>query len=71
MTANIERQIFLNGEPVSTTAATLEQLLAEQGFLAVKVATALNGSFVPARARKGQTLSEGDHIEVVSARQGG
>jgi sulfur carrier protein len=50
---------------------TLDGLLAEQGFIGLKVATALNGNFVPERDRKGAKLAGGDRIEVVSARQGG
>ena len=36
-----------------------------------KVATALNGEFVPARARAATPLKEGDRIEIVAPRQGG
>lgn len=64
-------RLTLNGEAVASHAKTLEALLQEQGFGAVKVATAVNGSFVPMRARAELALQDGDHIEVVSARQGG
>jgi len=37
----------------------------------VKIATARNGDFVPARARAAVALAEGDAIEVLSPRQGG
>jgi len=63
--------VVINGRGVTTAAATLDGLLAEQGFAGLKVATALNGDFVPERARPGATLAAGDRIEVVSARQGG
>ena len=36
-----------------------------------KIATALNGRFVPAPARPGTPLTEGDRIEVVAPMQGG
>ena len=49
----------------------LDGLLTEQGFAGLKVATALNGDFVPERAREVTKLTGGDRIEVVSARQGG
>lgn len=68
---DIEISVVINGRPVSTSAATLDSLLAEQGFAGLKVATALNGDFVPERARGGTKLTGGDRIEVVSARQGG
>lgn len=65
------RRLTLNGEAVASSAQTLDALLQEQGFGAVKVATAVNGAFVPMRARADLALQDGDHIEVVSARQGG
>ena len=36
-----------------------------------KVATALNGEFVPARVREAIRLKDGDRIEIVAPRQGG
>jgi sulfur carrier protein len=68
-TAN-QREITLNGRPVATEAATLGELLAEQGFDG-KIATAVNGSFVAERRRAQAVLNVGDRVEVVSARQGG
>jgi sulfur carrier protein len=64
-------EIVLNGRTVISTAATVAMLLAEQGYQGLKVATAVNGSFVPERARDATQLSAGDNVEVVSARQGG
>jgi sulfur carrier protein len=63
--------IHLNGQPASVSATTLTAALDELGFSGQKVATALNGAFVPATARAAQTIQAGDKIEVVSARQGG
>lgn len=65
------RSIRLNGEITSTSARTIAALLVELGWADRKVATALNGTFVPARARNEQTIAPGDSIEVVTARQGG
>jgi sulfur carrier protein len=65
-----QREITLNGERVLTRATTLAALLSERGF-AGKVATARNGTFVASAARAATPLASGDHIEVVSARQGG
>jgi sulfur carrier protein len=67
----ITQRVTLNGEPVLSQAETLAALLDERGYAGVKIATAVNGTFVPARARGDVTLSDGDHIEVVAARQGG
>ena len=50
---------------------TLADLLAEAGFGGLKVATAVNGDFVPERARAATTLADGDRVEVVAPRQGG
>lgn len=63
--------IMVNGEPVSTAAATLDELVAERGLTDARVATARNGDFVPARARQGTQLAAGDHIEILSPRHGG
>ena len=68
---DVEISVVINGRAVSTAAATLDGLLTEQGFVGLKVATALNGDFVPERARPSAKLAGGDRIEVVSARQGG
>ena len=63
--------VTLNGVPIATATATLADLVAEQGFGGGRVATAVNGTFVPERARAATRLEPGDAIEVVSARQGG
>jgi len=65
------RTLTVNGTPVRAAAATLAALIAEQGFAGVKVATALNGAFVPERLRAETLLADGDRIEILSARQGG
>ncbi len=64
-------RIVLNGAPAEAPAGSLQDLLDAGGFAGVKVATAVNGTFVPARARATHQLATGDQIEVVSARQGG
>jgi sulfur carrier protein len=63
--------IFVNGEGMQTRAQTLADLLSELGYGDAKVATALNGDFVPARMRNQTRLQPGDRIEVVAPRQGG
>lgn len=62
--------ITLNGTARQTAAATLADLLTEQGFGA-KVATARNGDFVPVTLRATTPVTEGDRIEVVAPMQGG
>jgi sulfur carrier protein len=64
-------RIEVNGEARELTATTLAQALIDLGWGDVKVATALNGEFVPASARATQTLREGDRIEVLAPMQGG
>lgn len=63
--------LIVNGKAVGQTAATLAALLTDLGFNGVRVATAVNGSFVPEAARATTPLNAGDRIEIVSARQGG
>lgn len=63
-------QIILNGTPRDTRAATLAEALAEAG-LTGRIATALNGSFVPAALRETTPLREGDAIEALAPMQGG
>jgi len=63
-------EIRVNGKAVSTRAATLAELLAEQE-LTGRIATARNGDFVPERARATTRLEPGDRIEIVSPRHGG
>jgi sulfur carrier protein len=63
--------ITINGQPEDHEAATLAALVEALGLGDAKVATALNGSFVPARARAATALTAGDRVEIVSPRQGG
>ncbi|MBN8911817.1 MAG: sulfur carrier protein ThiS [Rhizobiales bacterium] len=65
------REMTVNGAAVASAAGTLAELVAAQGFAGVKVATAVNGEFVPERRRAETPLSDGDRIEILSARQGG
>lgn len=63
--------LIVNGEATSVTAATLADLLTALGYGGQKVATALNGDFVPEKARAGTPIAAGDRVEIVSPRQGG
>jgi sulfur carrier protein len=64
-------ELIVNGRLTSTAARTVAELLAEQDLSAVRVATALNGRFVPEAQRATTAVSAGDRVEIVSARQGG
>ncbi|UOA29089.1 sulfur carrier protein ThiS [Pseudosulfitobacter sp. DSM 107133] len=64
-------KLQLNGDPIDTQADTLADLLTAQGLGDAKVATAVNGRFVPAGARTACGLTDGDLIEVLAPMQGG
>ncbi|MEM5543180.1 sulfur carrier protein ThiS [Sulfitobacter sp. AS92] len=64
-------KIEVNGEAREVAASQLDAVLAELGWAEVKVATALNGTFVPAGTRGETALCDGDRLEVLSAMQGG
>ena len=64
-------QILVNGEPFATDARTLAELCATLGFAQAKVATAVNGSFVPSETRELTPLAPKDEVEIVAPRQGG
>lgn len=64
-------KIIVNGEPRETQAATLEQLCAAMDYAQQRVATAVNGAFVPAAERARTRLHDNDKIEIVAPRQGG
>ncbi len=63
--------LIVNGEELIARVGTLHGLLKELGYDDNRVATAVNGEFVANDARKTMALKTGDHIEIVSARQGG
>ncbi len=64
-------RLVVNGEPQDVPAATLAEALQSLDLTEAKVATALNGEFVPARVREAIRLKDGDRIEIVAPRQGG
>ena len=63
--------LVVNGRRQTLAAETLAQAMAQLGFGAAKVATAVNGDFVAIGRRAGFKLSAGDSIEIVAAREGG
>ena len=64
-------KIIINGENTEVQATALDQLLVELGYGDSRVATAVNGVFVPQGHRADCTLNEADRLEVVTPRQGG
>ncbi|MGN7870733.1 sulfur carrier protein ThiS [Paracoccus haematequi] len=63
-------RITINGTPRDVAATTLAGALAEAD-LTGRIATALNGSFVPAALRETTPLRDGDAIEALAPMQGG
>lgn len=64
-------KIEVNGEAREVAGETLAAALAELGWAEARVATALNGAFVPKGARADTMLSPGDRLEVLAPMQGG
>jgi len=64
-------KLVVNGEELDIEAVTLATALAALELKDATVATALNGEFVPKRARESTPLRDGDRIEIVAPRQGG
>lgn len=65
------RGLVINGEARDVSAQSLAELLGELGYGGQKVATAVNGEFVPERTRAALRLAPGDEVEIVAPRQGG
>lgn len=61
----------MNGQPQETEARTLAELCAALGYGDAKIATAVNGDFVPAASRAETALAGEDRVEIVAPRQGG
>lgn len=64
-------KLQVNGVPADIEVSTLADLLEAQGFADAKVATAVNGNFVPASVRADIALTDGDMVEVLAPMQGG
>lgn len=64
-------KLIVNGSPLEVEAGDLAAALSALDYGDAVVATAVNGAFVPAGARSGRALADGDRIEIVSPRQGG
>lgn len=64
-------KLIINGTPETHPVQHLAELLERLGHPPDGVATAVNGSFVPAAQRQSQPLKEGDLVEIVAPMQGG
>jgi sulfur carrier protein len=64
-------KLVVNGEAQELAVATLAEAVQSLDLAEAKIATALNGEFVPARIRQATALKDGDRIEIVAPRQGG
>ena len=64
-------KLTINGEARSLDAATVAEALAALDMGEARVATALNGQFVPAGERATTPLEPGDALEILSPMQGG
>ena len=64
-------RLIVNGSPLEVEAEDLNGALAALDYGDRVVATAVNGAFVPAGARDGRRLNDGDRLEILSPRQGG
>lgn len=64
-------RIDLNGTPFTVLAGSLAEVLEELDYGGLAIATAVNGTFVPAAARAGTLLQDGDQVEVLAPMQGG
>jgi sulfur carrier protein len=69
----IQGMIRINGEGTQLSAATLAELLAQNGvdIDGKGIAVALNGHVVRRQAWMETKLSPGDDVEIVRVRQGG
>lgn len=63
-------KITLNGEARDLPGPTVRDVLDQIGLSQARVATALNGTFLPA-ALRGEVLKDGDALEIVAPMQGG
>ncbi|MDD7971565.1 sulfur carrier protein ThiS [Roseinatronobacter alkalisoli] len=64
-------KIDVNGEAQEVVGPTVDDALTELGWGSARVATALNGEFLPKSARATTQLNVGDRLEVLAPMQGG
>ncbi len=64
-------RIVLNGNSCEITAKTIDEILLDQGYENLAIATALNGTFIHKHDRADTELKEGDRLEVIAPIRGG
>ncbi|MFT8674820.1 MAG: sulfur carrier protein ThiS [Acetobacter sp.] len=64
-------KLVVNDETHDVSAHTLAALIDELGYGGARIATALDGLFVPAVQRAQAVLAEGMRVEIVAPMQGG
>lgn len=64
-------KIEVNGASREITGSTVAAALDELGWAEARIATALNGNFVPRALRSTTALNAGDRLEVLAPMQGG
>ena len=67
------RQLWVNGEPLHSSAADLPALLRQRGLdpQARGYVCAVNGAFVPRHSWPQQQLRDGDRVDIVAPVVGG
>lgn len=63
--------ILVNGKAHDVRSHLLSDVLDELGYGDAKIATAVNGNVVPAKARPGTPLQSDDRLEILAPMQGG
>ena len=63
--------ILVNDEARTVTARTLAALVDELGLTGARIATAVEGEFVPVSRRSQLAISEGMKVEIAAPMQGG
>lgn len=64
-------EIMVNDERTRIQSDVLSEALVELGYGEAKVATAIDGVFVPRSARSTRMLLEGEKLEILAPMQGG
>jgi len=64
-------QIYVNDETRDITSDMLGVALDELGYGKTRIATAVDGAFVPASLRADHRLHEGARLEILAPMQGG
>ena len=64
-------KISINGAAKDVNSTNLAAVLLEAGYGNARVATAVNGNFVPVGQRVSCLIEAGDQVEIVAPRQGG